>query len=520
MFVTNSAQIREIDRIMIEEYDYPGLLLMENAGRKSAELILGIYPNIQNFLVLCGAGNNGGDGLVTARYLMQAKRNVRILLAYPPETMEGDALINFQIIVKQGLKFDVYSPEIESDITKFLHSGAIVIDALLGTGLRQKIREPITPLIKFIQQMPNSVVGIDLPSGLFGDTGSLVNVPLKCEHTITFQLPKICHYVFPAANYCGKVHIADIHIYDNILDRLGIKTQVITDKLVAGWHLMRNRETHKGSYGHVLAAGGSRGKGGAIALCTQAAIDIGAGLCTAFIPGGVACSFHRTTLENMSIPYGSTTLAYLNETAAEVFSTYLEGKAAVAIGPGLGNNQDTIAFFKEVLPRIQVPVVLDADALNIIAENPDMWKHLPTDSRSNVIITPHPGEMARLMGTTIDVIQERRFESAIKLAMDRNVLVVLKGAGTIVAAPNGAVFLSPIGNPGMASAGTGDVLTGIITGLIAQGYNALKAAAMGVYIHARSADLVMRTFGHEGVTASKIIRYLGAALKEIASTPV
>lgn len=500
---------------MIEEFDYPGLLLMETAGRKSADIILEAYPNIQNFLILCGAGNNGGDGLVTARYLTRAGRNIRVLLAYPPETMEGDALVNYRIMVKQGARIDVYRPEIEEDVTHFLQSGAIVVDALLGTGLRQKIREPITPLLKYIQQQPNAVVAIDLPSGLFGDTGSLVNVPLRCEYTITFQLPKICHYVFPAANYCGEVKIVDIDIYDNILDRLGVKTQTLSDELVRQWHLIRQKESHKGTYGHMFCAGGSRGKGGAIALCTQAAIDSGAGLCTAFIPGGVACSFHRTTLENMSIPYGSATLAYLNETAAEVFGTFLEGKHSVAIGPGLGNNQDTVAFMKSVLPKINVPVVLDADALNILAEHPEVWKFMPADPRSNVVITPHPGEMARLMGVTVDVVQERRFESALKLAMDRNVIVVLKGAGTIIAAPNGSVFLSPIGNPGMASAGTGDVLTGIITGLIAQGYNTLKAAAMGVYIHARSADLVLRTFGHEGVTASKIIRYLGAALKEI-----
>ncbi|MCS6904637.1 MAG: NAD(P)H-hydrate dehydratase [Bacteroidia bacterium] len=512
MLVANSAQIREIDRIMIEEYDFPGILLMETAGRKAADIILSRYPEAQHFLVLCGPGNNGGDGAVTARYLDYAGKEVKVI--YTEYPTRGDAYTNFLILKNQGIPFWLDTPENEPLLESELEKNPIVIDALFGTGLRQKFKEPIKKLLKTIQEREPKVVAIDLPSGLIGDTGTLVNIPLKCDCTITFQLPKICHYVTPASLYCGKVYVVDIHIYQNIVERLGIKTEVINDELIQNWYKKREANSHKGMFGHVLCAGGSKGKGGAMGLCAKGVINAGAGLCTAFIPGSVRASFHRSNLEGMSIAYGTDTTPYLNGIAAEVFLTYLTGKNVVAIGPGLGVTEETTTFLKEVLPHIQVPLVLDADALNILAENPNFWELLPTSQKSNVIITPHPGEMARLMHTTTEAIQERRFEMALKLATEKKVIVVLKGAGTIIASPIGSIYLNPVSNSGMASAGVGDVLTGIIAGFAAQGYNPLKAAAMGVYLHSQSAQIVSASFGAEGTTASKIARGIGLALKQ------
>jgi NAD(P)H-hydrate epimerase len=218
----------------------------------------------------------------------------------------------------------------------------------------------------------------------------------------------------------------------------------------------------------------------------------------------------------MSVPYGTERTVHLNETAADVFGSYLPDKSVVAIGPGLGNNEDTVKFLAKALPYIQIPLILDADALNILADHPALWDSVPRGTSGyQTIITPHPGEMARLSGLTTEEVQDKRYEIALQFAASHKVIVVLKGAGTIIAAPNGNVYVCPAGNPGMASGGTGDTLTGIMAGFVAQGYPPLRAAALAVYVHAHSGDLVERLFGFEGVTASKIIRFTGAALKEI-----
>ena len=316
--------------------------------------------------------------------------------------------------------------------------------------------------------------------------------------------------------YCGKVEIIDIGIYNFIIDRPGVKTQIITPEILQVWYRPRENDTHKGVYGHAMLAGGSKGKGGAVALSARAVTEIGAGLCTAFIPGSVACSFHRTTLENMSMAYGAATVAFLNEISAEVLLSSLADKTVLGVGPGLGNNRETQAFLAKILEEARLPLVLDADALNILAEKPEYWDLLPDGAP--VVVTPHPGEMARLMGVSAEKVQQRRLESAIQLAAERQIIVVLKGSRTLVADPEGHVFICTAGNPGMASGGAGDVLTGVICGLVAQGYEIFEAAAMGVFVHALSGDLVYESQGHEGVTASKIIYNLGASLR-LSVTP-
>jgi len=292
---------------------------------------------------------------------------------------------------------------------------------------------------------------------------------------------------------------------------MNIPNHIITDLVVQSWHKPRSSDSHKGIYGHVYLAGGSKGMAGSIAMASQACMEIGAGLCTAFIPGSAACAFHRTTLENMSIPYGSNSNAYLSEAAADVFVSYLERKSAIGIGPGLGVNNDTYAFLKKSLPAVAesgIPVVMDADALNILADHPELWEYLP----EGTIITPHPGEMAKLL--KVNDIQAKRHEYAIQLATEKKIHVILKGAGTIVATPEGQTWISSASNAGMATAGSGDVLTGVITGLLAQGYTSKVASAMGVYIHAKAGEQATFMYGVEGVTALKILRGLSQMFSE------
>jgi NAD(P)H-hydrate epimerase len=518
MFAANSAQMRFIDERMTSDFSYPSILLMETAGRRSAECIAELFP-LSNFLILIGPGNNGGDGLVIARYLHRMGKSIRLLFSSSPDVFEHDSRINYQIVKHLGLPVHVFDPKSPTDVRSLVTDGTILIDALLGVRAYGPLRSPLLELVNTLRPLHVSVVAIDLPTGLIADSGKVETAPLRCDYTITFQLPKICHFTTPAAGFCGKVIVMDIGIFDEAILSAGISTHVMDHETIRRWYVKRDLNVHKGTYGHVLAVGGSKGKSGAIALTSRASLEMGAGLCTAFIPGSVSCAFHRTTLENMSIPYGSNNTAYLNETAAEVCLSYLDDKHVLAIGPGMGNNADTLAFLKGVMTQDKIPVILDADALNLVAENPELWEVVsPEGYQTRCILTPHPGEMARLMNLTVLDIQEQRLEMARLLSAERNVVVVLKGAGTVVATPNGTAYISSVGNPGMASAGVGDVLTGVIAGLIAQGYNLLKASVMGVYLHAISAEIVVEMFGHEGVTASKISRYLGAALKKVIET--
>ncbi len=510
MYITLSNQIQYADRIMAEEYAYPSLLLMENAGRVSSEIILNYYPDTHRFLILCGPGNNGGDGMVVARYLQKAGRMVKILFALDPSHYKGDCAINFQIIKKSGIPFYVFDNAFVSRIYQHV-ADTIIIDALLGTGTNG-VREPINSIINQFRTIPNSVIAIDLPSGLNPDTGSITFPPLKCELTIALHLPKVCHYVTPASNFCGEVKVVDIGIYQHVIEKLDIQYHLITQTLLQAWYKPRSKDTHKGDYGHVYLAGGSKGKAGAIALATRASIESGAGLSTAFIPSAAACAFHRRNLEGMSISYGMGSVAYLNEPSAEVFASYLEGKSVVAIGPGLGNNSETYAFMVKALSLVKrsgLPLILDADAINILADHSELWEHVP----ANTILTPHPGEMSRLL--KVADIQSKRLEYTLQFAKEKNIIVVLKGAGTIVATSDGQAYINGTGNSGMATAGAGDVLTGIIAGLVAQGYSLKQAAIMGVAFHAKAGDIVANLYGVEGVSASKIMRYTGPAIQEI-----
>ncbi len=510
MYISLAKQIQETDKIMTEEYAYPSLLLMETAGRASSEVILNFYPDTHKFLILCGPGNNGGDGMVIARHIHKAGRMVKILFALDPNQYKGDCSIQFQIIKKSGIPYFIYDSTFASEIYQHV-ADTIIIDALLGTGVKE-VKDPINSIINQFRTIPNAVIAIDLPSGLNPDTGFITFPPLKCELTIALQLPKVCHYVTPAANFCGEIRVVDVGIYQHIIEKLNIQYQLITKTLLQTWYKPRLKDTHKGDYGHVYFAGGSKGKAGAIALATRACIESGAGLSTAFIPSAAACAFHRRNLEGMSISYGMGSVAYLNEPSADVFASYLADKSVVAIGPGLGNNAETHAFLMKVLPLVKnsgLPLILDADAINIIADHPELWEHIPP----NTIFTPHPGEMSRLL--KVADIQSKRLEYTLQFAKEKNVIIVLKGAGTIVATPDGQVYINGTGNAGMATAGAGDVLTGVIAGFVAQGYSLKQAAIMGVAFHAKSGDIVANLYGIEGVSASKIMRYIGPAIQEI-----
>lgn len=506
MYIADSRQIREADRITIQQKGISGEQLMETAGKKSADFILSRFPSHNTFLILAGPGNNGGDGLVIARILASAGKKVQLVLSHPESRFTGDALLNWQRLDLQSVELFRW-PEAASPT-----ADTVIVDALLGTGIQGEVKDPIHSILEQYRNTVQPIVAIDLPSGLNADTGMVTSIPLKANYTVTFQLTKVCHAVTPACEYCGEVIIADIGIPDDVIQQLGIRRRWTTAKWVRAQHKVREATGHKGSYGHAVFAGGSRGMAGAIALAAYSALHAGAGLSTAFLPGSARAAFYRDTWEAMTVPYGNDDEMELRGSAAEKFLRLVRGKSAAAIGPGMGQSERAYQFLQGVLHQhhlLGCPTVLDADALNLLALDEKLWEKLP----GIAILTPHPGEMRRLCKD--DDVNDHRIEAAEQLASKRKCTVVLKGARTITALRTGDTWINPTGNPGMGTGGAGDVLTGCLTGLLAQGYRLAEAVPMAVYLHGLAGDMAAETYSEEGVTARRIMENLGPAWKKV-----
>ncbi|MCI4667415.1 MAG: NAD(P)H-hydrate dehydratase [Bacteroidia bacterium] len=497
MLLANTAQIRRADEVMILEKKLPGILLMEEAGRKFTEAIFRDYPAQESFFIVVGPGNNGGDGLVIGRMLHLYGKEVQFFLSHPAERFTGDALINYQVIAEMPIPLVHFGEEELDSVASSFSTKPLLIDSLLGTGIQTGLREPMSLLIPQLKKLHLETVAVDLPSGLGAHTGEIINDCLEANRTYTFQLPKICHAVMPAAKLCGEIEILDIGIWPEVIEQLEIKREFM-DSAWANRHLvLRDTNSHKGNFGHLLLVGGSKDMPGAITMSTYAAMRTGLGLASVFCPE--ACT--QTLLNHCPEAMCKGNMGdHLSPGSLHNWDKALAGKDAVLIGPGMGHTEETETFLKEILPRIQVPLIMDADALNILAANDDMWTLLP----DSTIITPHPGEMRRLTG--LENIQDRRLEVAERLAQDKGVIVVLKGAGTIVASPDGHTYVNGSGNPGMATAGSGDVLAGMIGSLVAQGYEAGKAAALAVFFHGQAGDRAAGKFGMAGLTAMDISR--------------
>lgn len=502
----NAAQIREADRIMIEEKGYPGILLMENAGRLAAANILKLYPQA-NFCILIGPGNNGGDGWVIARHLYMHGREVRVVLSHPPKRFVGDAKINYLLASKLPILIEVFS----SGLTRLpIDPNTVIIDALLGTGIVDPVRDNILDLIQAVQTYDKPVVAIDLPSGLNSDSGHIPGTILSAHHTLTFQWPKVCHYVAPARFACGKVQVLDIGIWPDVLEKLDVKRRLLDDHFVRQNYRHRTSDTHKGKQGHVLVIGGSEEYAGAIALTAYSALKAGTGLCTVFCPA--QCKTAVSTFCPEAIcRVSSTDKGHLCLEDVSVVKQLLIGKSSVVIGPGMGMHQDTKEFFRAILPEISQSLLIDADGLNILSDAVESLQRLT----SRVVLSPHPGEMARLTGLTTAQIQGKRLETVEEFVHQYACTLLLKGPDTIVASTGGNTYVNTSGNPGMAKAGSGDVLSGVIGALLARNYDPAIAAALAVYLHGKAGDLALSLLGMEGILARDIANSVALALHKI-----
>ncbi|MBN2105055.1 NAD(P)H-hydrate dehydratase [bacterium] len=505
-----TAEMREMDRKTIEEVHIPGLLLMEHAGAALAECVLEILEETdgQHVGVVCGKGNNGGDGFVAARLLFTQGWAVSVFLAGNPKEIRGDALVNFQAL--KGLEIDIFPLESKKDLSK-LHHLDLVIDALLGTGISGEVTGFIAEIIDTLNQIDVPVVSVDVPSGLHCDDGQVSGACIEADATVTFGHLKRGLVVPPGRDLAGIVDVADIGIPSSVTDSVDIKTWLfeLTDCLES--LPSRPASAHKGNFGKAAVLAGSRGLTGAAALASLAALKAGGGLVVLGCPVGVNAILESKLTEVMTRPLPETEQGTLSLSAEVEVQHLLDWSDVLAIGPGLSQEMETQALIRKTIVDFKRPAVVDADGLNAIAGHTDLFK----DCQSPLIITPHPGELARLTDVHISDIVSNPIEVARKWSVEWQCVLVLKGAPTVIGLPDEHVYVNNSGNSGMATAGSGDVLTGLIAGLLAQGCSVREASLCGVYLHGLAGDLAAEHITGRAMVAGDIIAEIGAAFKKI-----
>jgi NAD(P)H-hydrate epimerase len=516
MRVLNTAQMREADRRTIEDLGIPALVLMENAGRQVVAAIEARFEAFEalRVSVLCGPGNNGGDGFVAARVLAERGLDVGVFLLGQAADVKGDARTMLTIL--RNLGQDVV--EIRDASTWELHGSDVlgadlIIDALFGTGLRGGLSGLAETIIADVNAAPRPVVAIDLPSGVSADGPDLPGPVIDAVMTVALGAPKLPLLLPPAERLAGTLVVADIGIPDAIIDAVeGPRIRVLTREDMRALIQPRSQDSHKGDYGRVLVVAGSRGKSGAAHLAAMGALRSGAGLVTVAAPASVAAIVATLGAEYMTLPLEESADGTVTpESVDAILSAHAD---VIAVGPGLGQSAAAGAFVRALVERTGVPLVLDADALNAFAGRAT---DLVARDGVDIIITPHPGEMGRLVGLGVDEVQAHRLDIAREFAQSHRVHVILKGHRTIVASPDGALALNLTGNPGMATGGTGDVLLGAVAGWFGQLLDAESAAHLAVYLHGLAGDLAEADEGECALIAGDVVSRLGDAVLDLTA---
>ena len=523
MKIVTAAEMREIDRRTTDEFGVPSLTLMENAGSAVFDFCLVNYDLAKTIGVICGKGNNGGDGLVAARMLHEVGRDVRVLLLADPADFRGDAAAMLQKLPVQPVIARSIA-EVNDACREVFHRD-LLIDAVLGTGFKPPASELYAWAIEYFWEVPAPVVSVDLPSGVLADETDeqeserlaragkdITLASARSSAVVTFTVPKLAH-VFQAMTQ-GPIVVEYIGSPEEAI-RSGLHLHATTRYDLLWLCAGREEQAHKGDFGHVLVIGGSRGKAGAAALAGMGALRSGAGLCTVATPAGVQPLVSGFAPELMTEALAETdtgsisTRAFEYERVAEI----LNNKTVLAIGPGVSQHRESSEFVRTLLRDAKVPVVLDADGLNAFA---GCAGELDGSARP-LVLTPHPGEMARLTGLSTAQVQQDRVNIARAFAKQHHCIVVLKGRRTLVASPDGDVWVNMTGNPGMAKGGSGDVLTGVIAGLIAQHpERPVEAVVAAVYLHGLAGDLACKSLGEEAMLATDILANLGNAFTVVA----
>jgi NAD(P)H-hydrate epimerase len=513
LFAVTGEEMRRLDALTIEG-GTPGGVLMERAGSLAAEVVRERFPHElrRGVVVVAGKGNNGGDALVVARHLRRRKVAVSVFLAAPSSSLRGDALENLSRWKRMRGSLTEIGRGGILELAEATARAGVLVDGLFGTGLRGEIDGPSREIIETLNAAPAPILAVDVPSGLDADRGIPMGAAVQATVTVTFGFPKIGLLVHPGAGLAGEVVVADIGIAPAALASATPRGRLLTADEVAATLPPRASDSHKGTYGHVLIAAGALGKSGAASLCGRAALRAGAGLVTLASPAPALAGVLVVTPELMTEPLADENggWAFEDQVSARLLAA-LEGKNAVVFGPGVGVTPATRALARWLIASSLVPLVIDADGLNCLAGDLSWLEQ----KRSAIVLTPHPGEMARLTAGSTAEIQGDRVGAARSLAERHGVVVVLKGSRTVIAAPSGLVAINPTGNAGMASGGMGDALAGIIGSLVAQGLEPAEAAETAVFWHGAAADRVAARRGEAGLLASDVIEELPPTLREM-----
>jgi hydroxyethylthiazole kinase-like uncharacterized protein yjeF len=541
MKIVTADEMRDIDRKTIEEYGVPGVVLMERAGLAVASRIKEIFGR-KRVLVVCGSGNNGGDGFVVARNLNKAGWDVNVFLTSKPENLKGDALIQYKTAAKSGVTISPVE-ELLTHHSSLITRHSIFVDALLGTGLSKNIAGTLSEIIRVVNNVNVPIVSVDIPSGISSDNGQIMGQAVRADYTITFGLPKRGHLLYPGAEHTGKLFIEDIGFPEELLRSDRLIVELLTKEEVSSLLPQRRRYSNKGDYGHVLIIAGSRGKTGAALMAAKACLRSGAGLVTIGVPESLADIFQSRVTEEMTLVLPDKGDGTLSEKAAGAILDFLKERAdVVAIGPGIGVTAEIRRLMKTLIQHSTAPLVIDADGINSLKGERGLF----SKSKVPIIVTPHPGEMARLLQRSavrtrqsapppiptpgegrvregmksarselLTKIEQDRINTALSFAKETETYLVLKGVPTVIASPAGRAYVNSTGNPGMATAGTGDVLTGMISGFLGQGLKVLDASILGVYMHGLAGDIAATQKGVYSLIATDIIDNLPAAFRSL-----
>jgi len=516
MNLVTAATMREMDRIAIEERKIPSLDLMENAALGIAEKVLreSLHRPLKRGLILCGKGNNGGDGLAVARLLASEGLRLTILLLCKGSDLRGDPAVNFERLPPEVLLRVIETDEDFARAKDSLDETDFVIDAILGTGMTGEITGLPRKAIALINSLGKPVFAIDIPTGVNADTGSLLGDAVRADFTISLGLPKAGLYLYPGAAYSGEVTVVDIGLPEDVVKSFSFPLQTIEPAWAADIFKPRPKNTNKGDYGRLLVVAGKTGMLGAAYMVCQGALRAGVGLVTAAVIAEGYPILAGKLIETMTRPVSSGPHGTFHPQSIDDMTDLLETADAIAVGPGIGTEPEVGEFLRRLLTTYKGPVIIDADAIKHLRGMEELLKKRDVPG----VITPHPGEFSALTGMPKEEILADRVKAATDLAAKLNAAVVLKGAHSVVAEPGGQVRINFTGNPGMASGGAGDVLTGIIAGLLAQGFSSFNAATLGTFLHGLAGDLACAEFGEMSLIASDIIDCLPRAfiwLKEL-----
>jgi ADP-dependent NAD(P)H-hydrate dehydratase / NAD(P)H-hydrate epimerase len=530
-----AEQMREADRLTTERYGIPSLQLMENAGAAVADYLTNIFPDLSNrrILVLCGKGNNGGDGFVVARRLRERNAAPRVFLLAESSELRGDAATNLRRWQEGGGELCVVSPADQwAAARECLDEADIVVDALLGTGVKGPVKGILAAVIGDVNAwrsrhkaairgaISRFVAAVDMPSGLPSGNEDFGGPIIRADATVTFTAPKVGQLLAPAADCVGKLVVRSIGTPRDLLELLeddsNLRLHWLEPGELRGLPMERKADANKGSFGHALIVAGSVGKSGAAVLGGRAALRVGAGLVTVATPAEVLPVVAAGMPEMMTAPLLATEdgTVSLRNLGSDRFAQVAHDKSVLAMGPGLSTNEETQQFIRAVLQKVSLPVILDADGLNAFAGHVE---ELVTRKPELLALTPHPGEMGRLLDTTAREVQNKRLETALNAAKRWNAFVILKGFHTLLATPDGRAYVNTTGNPGMATGGTGDVLTGMLAGLTAEfGVKDWEhVLGLGVYLHGLAGDLAAERVGEAPLVASDLIDSLPEAYAQL-----